>query len=83
MHIDIGTKHESIPMDTPNLTDPWDTREFVDRENLGFGQSVSRYRAGRPRPSEIDFKLFIEHVQRSERGEMPPNEPDTKNNISN
>jgi hypothetical protein len=73
---------ESIPMDTLNLTDPWDTREFVDRENLGFGQSVSRYRVGRPRPSEIDFKLFLEHVQRSQRGEMPPNEPTRTDKIS-
>lgn len=74
---------ESIPMDTLNLTDPWDTREFVDRENVGVGQSMSRHRVGRPRPSEIDFKLFLEHIQRSERGEMPPNEPDPKNKISN
>jgi hypothetical protein len=74
---------ESIPLDTLNLTDPWDTREFVDRESAGFGQSMSRHRVGRPRPSEIDFKLFLEHIQRSERGEMPPNEPDAKNRISN
>ncbi|MEQ1825885.1 MAG: hypothetical protein ABL921_08050 [Pirellula sp.] len=74
---------ESIPMDTLNLTDPWDTREFVGRENMGVGQSMSRHRVGRPRPSEIDFKLFLEHIQRSERGEMPPNEPARTSKISN
>ncbi len=73
---------ESIPMETMNLTDPWDTREFVDRENVGFGQSASRHRVGRPRPSEIDFNMFLEHVQRSERGEMPPNEPVRTNSVS-
>lgn len=80
---DLCALLESIPIDTLNLADPWDTREFVDRKNVGFGQSASRHRVGRPRPSEIDFKLFLEHIQRSERGEMPPNEPDPKNNISN
>lgn len=66
---------ESIPMDTLNLTDPWDAREFIDREKIGFGQSMSRHRVGRPRPSEIGFKLFLEHIQRSARGELPPGEP--------
>ena len=74
---------ESIPMDTLNLTDPWDAREFVDHEKIGFGQVMSRHRVGRPRPSEIDFKLFLEHVQRSERGELPPSEPARTNNRSN
>ncbi len=79
---DLCALLESIPMDALNLADPWDTREFVDHDNVGFGQSASRHRVGRPRPSEIDFKLFLEHIQRSERGEMLPNVPVRTNRVS-
>ena len=63
---------ESIPMDELNLVDPFDQREFNDRESIGFGQTMTRSRVNRPRPSEIEYRVFLEHVQQRERGERPP-----------
>jgi hypothetical protein len=54
---------EAVPMDELFLHDPLDDREFVESEARGGGvQRTSRKH--KPRPSEIGFATFFEHVQK-------------------
>ena len=49
-------------MDTLYLNDQLDEREHIDREIRG-GMTMTVVRKHHPRPSEITFDEFFEHVQ--------------------
>jgi len=55
---------ESVPMEELYLVDEQEERVFVDREHFGGGYSETQ-REHRPRPSEVSFDTFFEHVQTS------------------
>jgi hypothetical protein len=53
---------EPVPMDELSLHDPLDDRVFVDSETRGGGQQRTT-RQHKPKPSEISFEDFWEHLQ--------------------
>jgi len=54
---------EAVPMDELYLNDPHDDREFAETQARGGGL-VKTTRKYQPRPSEISFETFFEHVQK-------------------
>ena len=53
---------EAVPLDELCLHDPRDGRAFVDSETRGGGQQRTT-RQRRPKPSEMNFEAFWEHLQ--------------------
>jgi hypothetical protein len=54
---------EAIQIDTVQLEDQKDAREFIDRQRIGGGLIAETHRKSHPKPSEIPFETFFEHIQ--------------------
>ncbi len=54
---------EATPIDLVQLEDEQDDRVFVDRRRIGGGLVMETQRKSHPRPSEIPFETFCEHLR--------------------
>ncbi len=62
---------EAIPLDELSLHDPLDNRELTSTETRG-GVTLKTVRKHQPKPSEIPFELFYEHLQKQHQTSHPP-----------
>jgi len=60
---DLIAMLEAIHIDVVQLEDEKDDRVFVDRRRIEGGLIMESHRKSRPRPSEIPFETFFEHIQ--------------------
>lgn len=56
---------ETIPLELVQLNDERDERGFVDRRRIGGGMTLETHRKQHPRPSEISFEKFLEHIEQA------------------
>jgi hypothetical protein len=67
---DMISTLEAVPTDELFLNDPLDDREFTDVDSRGFVISKGT-RKHMPKPSEISFEAFLQHLQKIHADSRP------------